>query len=266
MPTLLLSTWSLPAARALGEAARHLGWQVGAYDENPNLRNADSVVVYVDTDVALGIASRFRLALLEPPLDLLAKLPARFRQRAVEFCGFRDLQRLKTPAFVKPADALNKVFDRGIYSAATDIRTRQAIPPETPVLIAEPVEWLAEYRCFILGDQVVASSPYLSFGRPVWRPYGQGGQQARIPQQVLTFCKQLLMLSRLLFPPAFVVDVGLIEDRGWAVVEFNPAWCSGLLGADPRRVLEVLRRACQNRDGLSSADRRWVLERGATKP
>jgi hypothetical protein len=57
------------------------------------------------------------------------------------------------------------------------------------------------------------------------------------------------------------MDVGLIEDRGWAVVEFNPAWCSGLLGADPRRVLAVLRRACPNESVVTETDRRWVVER-----
>lgn len=57
------------------------------------------------------------------------------------------------------------------------------------------------------------------------------------------------------------MDVGLIDDRGWAVVEFNPSWCSGVLGADPRKVLAVLERACQDGRRLSVADQQWVLER-----
>ena len=61
-------------------------------------------------------------------------------------------------------------------------------------------------------------------------------------------------------PPAVVVDVGLIDDRGWAVVEFNPVFCAGLLGADPAAVLPVLARACRPRDHLG-ADERWVIER-----
>ncbi len=66
-----------------------------------------------------------------------------------------------------------------------------------------------------------------------------------------------------MFPPAFVMDIGLIDDHSWAVVEFNPVWCSGVLGADPRKVLAVLERACQDERGVSEADRRWVLERSA---
>jgi len=71
---------------------------------------------------------------------------------------------------------------------------------------------------------------------------------------------RLLAERSVALPPAFVVDVGLVEGRGWAVVEFNPAWCSGLLGADPAAVLGVLERACRDRDGLATEDGRWVLD------
>jgi hypothetical protein len=70
------------------------------------------------------------------------------------------------------------------------------------------------------------------------------------------FPLRLFARSTALFPPAFVMDVGVIEDRGWAVVEFNPPWCSEVLGADPQKVLAVLERACQDERQLAAADRR----------
>jgi hypothetical protein len=261
MPTLVLSTWSLPAARSLADAARGAGWAAYAFDEDPNLKARGRVVFYGGTDLALAVASRFHLALLEPHFDLLAKLPVEFRRRAVEYARFADLDRLKAASFVKPAVALNKAFDAGIYTTARDIRAPKGVDAQTPVLLAEPVEWSAEYRCFIKEGELAAWSPYLSFGRPVWKPYGQGALQAETPVNLSSFCKRLFAQSGVLFPPAFVMDVGLIDDRGWAVVEFNPAWCSGVLGADPRNVLVVLDRACQDERRVSSADRRWVRER-----
>jgi hypothetical protein len=57
------------------------------------------------------------------------------------------------------------------------------------------------------------------------------------------------------------MDVGLIEERGWAVVEFNPIWGSNLLGANPKRVLAALQRASQDADNVSNADRRWIVPR-----
>jgi hypothetical protein len=78
-------------------------------------------------------------------------------------------------------------------------------------------------------------------------------------------CDRLLATRSPALPPALVVDVGLIEGRGWAVVEFNLAWCSGLLGADPAAVLGVLERACQDADTLDSADVAWVVDRGESQ-
>jgi protein-tyrosine phosphatase len=259
--TLLLSTRTMPGTAALAEAARKAGWNVHAWDEDPPPPPNGSVVYYGRTDVVGQAAARYRLALLEPPLDLLARLPSSLRLRDVEFAHFRDLSRLRRPTFVKPADPLDRCFDAGVYSDPRDIRAPRGIDPELPVLVAEPVDFLAEFRCFVREGSVVATSPYLSFGRPVWRAWGQGGEKASPSKDALAVCGRLLAQRSVTLPPAFVVDVGLIEGRGWAVVEFNPAWCSGLLGADPAAVLSVLERACRDADGLDEADRAWVGDR-----
>jgi hypothetical protein len=256
MPALVLSSWSLPAARGLAEAARSAGWATHCLEDAAPLPPPGDVACYVDTEAALAAAARLNVALLEPPLDLLARLPLEFRRRNVEFARFGDLHRLHAAAFVKPADALHKVFDAGIYANGRDIRTHRPVDPQTPVLLAEPVEWLAEFRCFLLDGQVMAWSPYLSFGRPVWKPFAEAKAAPQIPPVAAAVAERLARSVAL--PPALVVDVGLIEDRGWAVVEFNPAWCSGLLGADPARVLPVLARACRDAARLSDADRRWA--------
>lgn len=259
--TLLLATLAMPGAGALANAACEAGWSVHAWNQNPPDSLLGRVVYYGRTDMAMQAAVRYRLALLEPPLDLLARLPASLRLRDVEFARFRDLTRLKRPAFVKPADPLDRCFDAGVYSTARDIRAPQRIDLDIPVLVAEPVEFLAEFRCFVREGSVVATSPYLSFGKPVWKSWGQGAEQARPSKDALAVCERLLATPSPSLPPAFVVDVGLIEGRGWAVVEFNPAWCSGLLGADPAAVLGVLERASRNADNLDTSDRAWIVDR-----
>lgn len=255
MPTFVLSTMDQTFARALAEAARQQNWFVYAFDEDPERRPEGKVVYYGGLDVSLAIASKLGLVLLEPPLDLVARLPLEFRRRSVEFGRFADLERLRTPAFVKPADPLNKAFDAGIYSPG--MRPRRQVSPSEPILVAEPVEWLAEFRCFVLEGRIVTWSPYLSFGRPNWRPIDPAKTPTETPSHLEVICQRLAAKSGLRLPPAFVVDVGLIEDRGWAVVEFNPAWCSGLLGAHPRKVLAVLERACHHKEALHPDDAPW---------
>src|SRR5262249_28951313 len=149
-------------------------------------------VYYGRTDVAMQAAARYRLVLLEPPLDLLAGLPASLRLRDVEVARFRDLSRLRRPAFVKPADPLGRGFAAGGCSAARAIGAAREIDPDTPVLVAEPVEFLAEFRCFVREGSVVATSPYLSFGKPVWKPWGQGGEKAVPSMDAIVVCWRLL--------------------------------------------------------------------------
>lgn len=258
---LLLATRAMPGTGALAHAASEVGWSVHAWDEGPPEWRGGRIAYYGRTDVAMQAAARYRLALLEAPLDLLAQLPPSLRLRDVEFARFRDLSRLKRRTFVKPADPLDKCFDAGVYSNARDIRAPRGIDPDTPVLVAEPVEWLAEFRCFVREGNIVATSPYLSFGKPVWKGWGEGGEKAVRSRDAVAVCRRLLDAKAPALPPAFVVDVGLIDGRGWAIVEFNPAWCSGLLGADPTAVLGVLERSCLNMDGLGTVDRRWLVDR-----
>jgi hypothetical protein len=211
--------------------------------------------------MAIEIAASFRLALLEPPLDLLTRLPEALLLRTMNCVPLGDVTGLAIPTFIKPADPLSGAFDAQVYRDIRDIRRRSSLPPETLVLTADPVEWLDEYRCFILEGKVMATSPYVNLGRKVWKPYGQGGASMRTPSQVLAVCERLLAQTQVTLPPAFVVDVGSIEGRGWAVVEFNPVWCAGLLAASPQKVLTVLERACRDAVTLNDADRRWVIPR-----
>ena len=126
---------------------------------------------------------------------------------------------------------------------------------DTAILVSEPVEWTSEFRCFIRNGQVAAWSPYLSFGRPVWKP----GAASTIPASLAAFCERLLDRMHRSLPPAFVVDVGVLESGHWAIVEFNPAWCSGILGAEVGGVLKAVERSALWLKSASADHRRWML-------
>lgn len=249
MGTLYLTTRALPGTDALAPAARSRQWRVHELKQWGTTavhHPAEPVAFYgSSTRESLKHARKLNLRLVSPPLDLLARLPYRFTLRRVRFTTWSDLIDWNEPLFAKPADPVDKCFDAGIYPRRADIRLVRPVPADTPVLLSEPVEWLAEYRCFIADGRVIATSPYLSFGHALSHHPGTGSQ---VPAPVLDVCAALATNCDL--PRALVIDLGLIEDRGWAVVEFNPAWCSGILSADPDRVLDVLSRACE----LMSAD------------
>ena len=78
---------------------------------------------------------------------------------------------------------------------------------------------------------------------------------------LVSFCGRLFSRVGAWLPPAFVVDIGLINGRGWAIMEFNAVWCSGILGADAKKCLPCWSRACQDESRVSAADRQWLLQR-----
>ena len=282
MPTLLVASRSVSYDLALSAAARVAGWSVFPCDNVSIPNRIDDPVVYVSTDIILPVIQTLDLALLEPPFDLLARLPERFVRRTVELATFSDLDRLQGPTFVKPADPLDKWFDPGVYSDIRDIRTRGRVSPDSPVLLSEPVSWSVEYRYFVLlnendrrvnstpiaqraASEVIAGSPYLAYGRPAWKPFDPK-LPAAIPNAGLALVDAMCAAMRGNLPPAFVVDVGMIEESGFAIVEFNPVWSAGLLGADPRAILRALRRTTGHRQELSENDARWVIERPRVEP
>jgi hypothetical protein len=260
MNTLLLASLTLPAARQLAETARARRWGVHALDEvrdDAPIHFTGPRTFYGGTDRAAAYAAQFDLCLIEPPLDLIVRVPADLLCRRVRFGTIAELVRdaaAATPVFAKPADPIQRSFDAGVYRGVAEIRGRRPLDPHTQVLLADPVEWTAEFRCFIREGTIGAWSPYFSFGRPAWKPHSAATTPT--PATLTTFCERLYRAMANDLPPAFVVDIGALEDGRWAVVEFNPAWCSGLLGASVDGALRVIERAAMWWKH-SPADRRW---------
>jgi hypothetical protein len=126
------------------------------------------------------------------------------------------------------------------------------------VVIAEPVEWDLEVRCFVRDRAAVSLSPYLRAGRPAVAADGAWPLTDDERKAASDFIERILRDSRVRLPAAVALDVGYIRDRGWAVVEINFAWGSGLYDCEPDAVLSVLARASVPRESLTESDRPWV--------
>jgi hypothetical protein len=135
------------------------------------------------------------------------------------------------------------------------------LPGETPVLVAEPVRWEVEFRCFVLDRHIIAMSPYLRNGALAmdddsdWIASEEEWHEAR------TFGLALLGDAEFTLPDAIVLDIGLISGRGWAVIETNGAWGAGLYGCAPTPVLAVIQRAIMPAHASNSMNRRWLRRR-----
>ncbi|HET6880012.1 MAG TPA: ATP-grasp domain-containing protein [Pirellulales bacterium] len=263
MPTLLLSRTCPPETSELAAVARRARWNIQwlGRRHGPAHLHGDELALYAPTDVALRVSRLHQLALIEPMLGILAGLPERYTSRQVNLMTLGEAELLDDRAFIKPADCTAKVFDAAVYECGSRILRDDDLSLDTPVLVSEPVEWENEYRTVVLERHVIAFSPYIRGGWLARDAQGKCPCPAEESEGMLAFCRQLLADERIDLPPAFVLDMGTITGRGWAVVELNPVWCSGLLGCNLQAVLPALRRACRRPSELSPEDRRWLVAR-----
>lgn len=259
-PTLLLSQRYTPDSNALWRAALDAGWdlhRVHGLRLPPGFTAAEPVL-YGETLLADAISQPLGLAMLEPSADWLPRLPEPYRRRSVRLLALAQAREERGPIFIKPTD--EKLFPARVYARGADVPAEE-LDPALPVLVSEPVAFTVEFRLFVLERQVVAWSPYIRESEIARTAAGVWASDPAEDAAALAFAAALLADPAAALPPAVVVDVGLLRGGGFAVVEANAAWASGVCGCDPRAVLPVLRRACQRQAALRPEDQRWV--RGA---
>jgi hypothetical protein len=192
------------------------------------------------------IAQQMGWTLKQNSFDWLAKLPQKLTHRKIDFMTLAEAKKITSRKFIKPAD--DKCFDAKVYEPG-EFQPHSAIEDNYPVLVSDIVSWDAEYRCFVGKDEsrlvVTSWSNYLFHGQ-----INDSKMHKMLPGNLIhirTFMEDVLWecfkLDIETVPS--VIDVGLIPGKGWAVVETNPAWASGLYGCDPVEALKVMEQACE---------------------
>lgn len=203
----------------------------------PELPPSD-VAVYGESLFGKHVATTLGFRLLEPPLDWLPQLPAKYCGRNVYLTTLADARTITHRCFLKPAD--EKCFDARVYEHGGQLPAVGLLPEALPVLVQDIVEWTVEYRCFILNRQLLTASAYWRHEALAKDAEGIWSSPSEETAEALQFCDSVLQDTSVDLLPAVVVDVGHIKGHGWAVVEANAAWASGLYGCDPAQVLKVL--------------------------
>jgi hypothetical protein len=256
MPTLVLSRRYSDDSNALWRAAIEAGWDVErlmTYAPDAQLASREPVV-YGETLLADAVGPPLDLVLLEPSHGWLPRLPAAYRKREVCLTTLADARSLAARRFVKPVD--EKVFAAGVYDDGSGIDPTCDFPDSSGVLIAQPVCFGFEARAFVLERSVASLSAYVRGGEIARDAAGEWPLSEAERAGAMDFLARMLADPAVELPAAVVVDVGLMEE-GWAVVEANACWASGLCGCDPREVLKVIRRASVPAARASPDDRRW---------
>lgn len=243
MPALLLSARQTDDAQLLWRACVALGWQVVRVNGwRVSQIEATDLTVYGEPLFARLVAQTLRLQLHEPPVDWLPNLSAAWRGRDVRLTTLVEAREVASRVFIKPAE--EKCFDAKVYGSGGELPSPGPLPEDLAVLVQEVVKWEVEFRCFVLDRKVLTLSPYWRDGASAKAEDGSWPATREELKSAQDFCERLLADAAVDVPKAVVIDVGIIAGKGWAVIESNAAFASGIYGCDPEKVLGVLRHAC----------------------
>ena len=235
---------------ALQVAARERGWEVlpapSGWRLDEELTNSGKKgVPYGSQTFCEVTAMQMGWTLKQNSFDWLAKVHPHYLKRKVDFMTLGEAQKIQETKFIKPAD--DKVFTAKVY-APGELIVHETVPLDTPTLVSDVVEFDLEYRTFTDGEKVLAWSNYVFYDHiadpKYWDmiPYGNG----RYPHDwVNDVLHDLKYHDRGITTVPSVIDVGRIKGKGYAIIETNQAWASGLYGCDPMQVLKVLEKSCE---------------------
>lgn len=158
-----------------------------------------------------------------------------------EIMKLRDLMTMsfKGDKFIKPGRDL-KLFTGGIVQGGTtfeeyletiqyDQHFQHSL--DENVIVSDSVEILAEWRFFVVKNNVVAGSQYRKFGKMHWT--------SDIPMYVIETAKRMVGI----YKPSrcFTMDLAMTGDLNIKVVEYNCINCSGLYNSDVESLAFELR-------------------------
>ncbi len=257
MPTLILSSNYNTASKILRKAAHDLGWKTFRLEDDSIplwLEHGDELsAIYCTVPDAFNVAQQLDSMLLGCSSDWLVTLPEKFLKRKISVLELGNIESIKENCFIKPA--LGKSFEAAVRSGHQLVAQVAHLPPDLLIHASETVEWEAEYRCFVKDHKVLTLSPYRrgdvrfsSYTSPLMGPRQESEEASAFADSVL---------HSVPCPRAFVLDVGIIHGRGWAVVEPNECWGAGIYGCDPAKVLDVLLAAIVQKNKASKDDARW---------
>jgi len=196
----------------------------------------DVIAVYGEDIYAEIVAEQCNLTLTKPDDNWLSKISEEFTKRKISYGQLKDFVDEEN-IFIKCSDF--KSFKAGVFDKVTHIKGFDSLDLESTVFTSKVVEWQLEVRCFVLDKEIKTYFSYWRNNAFDTNPLSETEQK-----DLFAFFNKFMKQYAETLPKAVVLDFGIIKGKGWALIEANPAWCSGLYACDAEKALEVIVESC----------------------
>ncbi|PQA97150.1 hypothetical protein B0A69_03675 [Chryseobacterium shigense] len=223
----------------LKKASIHSPYELNRFNAKWNVPEefrVDVIAVYGEDIYAEIVADQCGLTLMKPDDNWLSLISEDFTKRKISYGQMKDYVDQEN-IFIKCSDF--KSFKAGVYQKVTDIKGFDTVDLNSTVFTSEVVEWQLEVRCFVLHGELKTYSSY-------WRndAFDMNPLSEQEENDLFVFFDSFIRKYASTLPAAIVLDFGVIKEKGWALIEANPAWCSGLYACDAEKALEVIVESC----------------------
>ncbi len=196
---------------------------------NPPELDPTRVRVYGDDIFCQVLAQKLDLSLVSPGDDFLGHVHKRWLGRDVDIFSLAMARESEFPVFLK--SAAPKIFRACVYNDREELNKNCVkLPDDTLTIRSSIVSFMAEARGFILDGVVVDCSIY------------EGSESL---SEATSFLESFVKENEI--PKTVVLDIGYIENTGWAIIEANASWGSGLNGCAAEKVLPCILNAVESR-------------------
>jgi len=210
---------------------RYGSWNV------PEADRQNVIAVYGEDLFTTVVADQCKFTLVKPALDWLAHIPEQYTLRTIDYDYFHNIQTVQHK-FIKAVDF--KFFPAGVYESVSQIQGYTTIDPNIEVFVSDVVDWTIEVRCFVKKRNLQTWSTYM-YNRKI----NIGAQLSQEEEKAMySFIHHFLEDTEISIPEAIVIDIGYIHNKGWAIIEANPVWSSGVYTCDPIQVIDTIVASC----------------------
>lgn len=145
----------------------------------------------------------------------------KYLDRVLNFYCLKDLKTLSNssfPLFIKSSEEL-KVFPSTVVKDKLDFDiVTKDVPDETECLICKPLNFVAEYRCFVNKRKLVGIKHYL-------------GDFTVFPNvKLINECISVYTYA----PVSYTIDFAITDESKTVLIECNDAWSIGHYGLDEK--------------------------------